>query len=79
MRHNRLRAAKTYNFTDAYYIYGADGQQLAEYDAYGHLRSWQLGGFGFKKKTNAASYCYIKDCPSVTLRAGNRYYPCYGE
>ncbi len=34
---------------------------MAEYDAYGNLKAWRLGGFGYKQKTGAKSYYYIKD------------------
>jgi len=42
------------------YIYGLDGQVIAEYDGNDDLTLWRLGSFGFKEPSGA-KYYYIKD------------------
>ncbi len=44
------------------YIYGLDGQVIAEYDKDNILKYWRLGSFGHKTKENGVtSYYYLKD------------------
>jgi RHS repeat-associated protein len=68
------------------YIYGLDGQALAEYDGNNDLKMWSLGGFGYKtgEDTDVDSYYYIKDHIGnirVTINEGGNimgkddYYP----
>ncbi len=52
--------------TVAKYIYGMDGQVIAEYNGGNTLTTWKLGGFGHKVKSSGPpfateSYYYIKD------------------
>ena len=59
---NRL-FKKIDDWTETVYIRGADGQVMAEYDGYGDLKMWRMGGFGYKTKSGSTttSYYYLKD------------------
>ncbi|MHB2149987.1 RHS repeat domain-containing protein [Calditrichota bacterium LG25] len=48
------------NLITAYYIRGADGQVMAEYNYQKNLVLWRMGGFGYKTP-DGNSYYYLKD------------------